>query len=222
MSETKKNNKVMTLPYTMLALIALAMIVSGCEQYHPTSVTENRIQVEEEKFTDSVPVSQMNDAAMETLAKHYSKHGDGPLELTVTYDPKATKSGAMHASDEAAKLSKALRLKGVDHVEAGILPVKDAGTEMNVMLAYSAYYAKPPKDCTLIAGLENQGVEVEEDYKLGCTRETLFARQIARPKDLKGQESGLENGDGRRLANSLGYYRDGVPNEPLEGEQATE
>lgn len=223
MPENKKNNKVTTLPYMMLGLIVLAMVLTGCNLHEPTKLSENRIQVEEDKFTDSVPVSEMNDVALAALAQHYSKHGDGPMELTVTYDPKAgSAGGAMRASDEAASLAKKLRLKGVRQLHSGILPVRDSGSDMNVLVAYNAYYAHAPKDCSVMSGLDNMEVEADKDYKLGCTMDTVFARQIARPKDLKGQGPSGANTDGRRLSIATDAYRDGIPNEALEGESATE
>lgn len=222
MYKEKTNQIVTKLPYLILALIGVCMVLTGCELHEPTKLSQNRIQVEEDKYADSVPVKDLSDNALEVLAMHYRKHGDGPLELTVTYDPKASSTGAMKATDEAARLSKALRSKGVDRVTSGILPIKDSGSQMNALIAYNAYYAQPPKDCTIMPGLDKMEIEAEKDYKLGCTTDTLFARQIARPKDLKGQGPSDPTTDGRRLAVATDAYRDGIPNQPLEGERATE
>ncbi|MEM7651271.1 MAG: CpaD family pilus assembly lipoprotein [Pseudomonadota bacterium] len=217
----KKNKLTITLPYMVLALIIVVMMLTGCDLSEPTNLSQNRIQVEEEKFSDSIAVSSMNDAAIHGLASHYTKHGDSPLSLTVTYDPKSKTSNAMHASDAAARLSGDLRAKGVPDVQASILPVKDLGSEMHAMVSYTAYNALAPKDCKTMDGFENQTVNNDKDYRLGCTIDTVFARQIARPKDLKGQATS-RTVDGRRMANTVETYRTGVPNEPLVGETASE
>jgi len=73
-----------------------------------------------------------------------------------------------------------------------------------------------------MTGIDNRDINVEEAYKLGCSTETLFARQIARPKDLKGQGTTDANTDGRRSANIVEGYRTGVQNESLGGERASE
>ena len=217
----KKNKLTITLPYTVLAMIMVVMVLTGCDLHEETTLSQNRVQVQEEHFSDKMPVSSLNDAALRGLASHYTKHGDGPLALTVTYDPKSKTGNAMHASDAAAKLVSGLRTKGVSNVQANILPVKDSGSEMQALVSYTSYNALAPKDCSLMDGYENTNINNDEDYRLGCTIDTVFAKQIARPKDLKGNtNSGIT--DGRRMANSVESYRTGIPNEPLGGETASE
>lgn len=218
----KKHNITVTLPYTILGLIAFCMLLTGCELHAPSTLTTNRVQVEEKQFNETVAVDELNDAALNSIADHYRKHGDGPLDLTITYDPKSRSSNAMHANDAAARLAKSLRQRGVGDVSASIVPVKDSGSVMTAMVSYTGYNALAPKDCGLLSGYENEAVEVEEQYRLGCTMDTLFARQIARPKDLKGQSGDLPTTDGRRASNILETYRSGVGNEPLDGESASE
>ncbi len=217
-----KNKITVSLPYTILGLIVLCMVLTGCKVHEPTRLSENRIQVEEEKFSDTVSVSKLNAAAINGLARHYAKHGDGPFALTVTYDPKSRTGGAMHASDEAARISKELRSAGVRSVDASILPVNGQGGEMNAMVSYMSYNALAPKDCSTMGGYDGSKVEVDDDYRLGCTFDTVFAKQIARPKDLRGQANTDMTTDGRRSANTIEAYRTGIPNERLEGESATE
>jgi len=217
-----KNNKlVMTVPYTMLALIALCMLLTGC-LYEPSSVSKNRIQVEQEEFRDKVSVASLNDSALKGLATHYRRHGDGPLNLTVTYDPKAKTANAMHAGDQIGRLVERLSFEGVSNVDANILPVKDQGGEMQALISYTAYNALAPKDCGVLPGMRDTEADIDEEYKLGCSVDTLFAKQIARPKDLKGLGTASDVTDGRRLSNKLEVYRSGVPNEPLEGQTASE
>ncbi|HOO81443.1 MAG TPA: CpaD family pilus assembly lipoprotein [Alphaproteobacteria bacterium] len=217
---SKKHRWTVSLPYTILGMITLAMVLSGCLS-EPTMLNQNRVQVQEETFTDTLPASELSGSAVQGLARHYDQHGGGPLELTVTYDPKSRSANAMHANDEAARIVKELRAAGVHSVDANILPVNGSGG-MNAMVSYTAYNALAPKDCSTIPGFEDLDVKVDEDYRLGCTTETLFARQVARPKDLKGQGTVDPITDGRRMSNTVAVYRMGVPNEPLDGESASE
>ena len=60
-------------------------------------------------------------------------------------------------------------------------------------------------------------------YRMGCTVETLLARQVARPSDLLGKQGFETNADGRRqerVVSTRGYYGD-KPNDALNGESAT-
>jgi len=216
---TKKHKWTVSLPYMILGMVALAMMMTGCLS-EPTSLNQNRLQVKEEVFSDTVQADSLSGSAVQGLAKHYTKHGSGPLELTVTYDPKSRSTGAMHAGDEVARIVRELNRAGVSDVDASILPVHGSKS-VNAMVSYASYQALAPKDCGAISGYDDLDVNVDEDYKLGCTTEALFARQVARPKDLKGQAVSDSTIDGRRVSNSIEVYRTGVPNEPLGGESAS-
>lgn len=203
-------------------LIGLAAL-AGCSLYQEGTLTETRVQVVEEKFAEQVPLTEATDQYIAGLSRHYEKHGDGPLNLTVTYDPHSKSSTAMTASNESARLVRGLRSHGIRDIEAGILPVRGQGDEAQVVVSYLSYTAKPPKDCGTIAGFENTDIgNVEEDYRMGCTVETVFSRQIARPKDLLGRGRVDPNSSGRKAANIGEIYRSGVGNEPLEGLSASE
>lgn len=203
-----------------LLCMTSCLVLSGC-MYEPSNFTPNKVQVEKTDFSDAISVNQINEESVRSAAEHYMRHGDGPFDLTVTYDPKV-QNGAMKASDEAARLAGLLRKNGVEDITASILPVKDTGVDMKAMFGYTAYNALAPKDCEVMPGVSGRIIEIEEGYKLGCSVETLYAKQIARPKDLKGQTASEALNDGRRASNIVDLYRTGIPNKPLEGESSTE
>jgi type IV pilus biogenesis protein CpaD/CtpE len=203
-----------------MVLAVSTFFVSGC-MYEPDHFTTERVQVEEKPFSDTIAASQFDIGAAEAMATHYRKHGDGPLELVIAYDPKSPHATAMKAADEGARLSKLLRQNGVQEVKTSIMPVADGGDEMKALFSYNAVNALAPKDCTLMRGVDTRTIEADKDYKLGCTIETMYARQIARPKDLKGQGANDLTTDGRRASNIVEGYRSGVQNKPLEGENAS-
>ena len=203
-----------------LLILTASLVLSGC-LYEPDHFTTERVQVEEKPFSDAVSVSQIDEESIRGVAEHYNSQGDGVFDLTVTYDPK-TGNGAMQASDEAARLAGLLRKNGVEDINASIMPVKDTGADMKAMFSYTAYNALAPDDCDVMPGISSRTIETEEGYKLGCSIETMYARQIARPKDLKGQGMMDPQSDGRRSSNIVETYRTGVPNKPLGGETTTE
>jgi type IV pilus biogenesis protein CpaD/CtpE len=76
----------------------------------------------------------------------------------------------------------------------------------------------------MMPGLDNTATDWKgvKKYGFGCTIESVMAKQIERPADLAGTAALPETSDGRRLSNSIDSYRDGVPNEKLEGINSTD
>ncbi len=69
--------------------------------------------------------------------------------------------------------------------------------------------------------MEFADLDEAKDYKLGCSIETYVSRQIARPKDLLGNDN-MGNADGRPRVNGVEPYMTGAPNKELSGETASE
>lgn len=209
--------------FPVFCALAASALLAGCGLSAPDHFTESRVQVQQEKLSAALPVSQFDEAKVAEMAKHFAKSGEGPVELTVTYDPYSRKATAMNARNEARRISALLRKNGVEDIRADILPVVDSGDEMNAMFSYTYYSALPPADCEMLPGVTSRTVDAEADYELGCTVDTLFARQVARPKDLAGQGVQADSvTDGRRASNIVDRYRTGTPNEALDGETASE
>ncbi len=208
--------------FTVMAVLSASVLLSACDLYEEGHITENRVQVIEERFVEEIPLTDATPGYASGLARHYEKHGDGPVDLSVTYDPHSRSNTAMNASQSAARLAKNLRSEGVLNVKADILPLQDSGDESVVVVSYMSYRAEPPKDCTTMSGFDDTDISHDADYRLGCTVETIFAKQIARPKDLMGQGRIDPTTDGRRAGNIGELYRGGMGNESLEGETASE
>jgi type IV pilus biogenesis protein CpaD/CtpE len=211
--------KLLSLSSAVMVLSAGAML-GGCTLDAPTKLSQERIQVEHERFAEDHEIASFSQAQVVGLAQHYDKHGEGPMELTVTYDPQSSTATAKRATDDAARLVSALRKEGVFDVEANILPVKNSGVS-KVMVAYDGYNALAPKDCQLMAGLNDRNIDADEEFKLGCSIDTLFAQQIERPNDLKGKGWSEGYSDGRRASNLTEAYRSGALNPDLKGKTAT-
>ncbi|MCB1783792.1 MAG: hypothetical protein KDI13_07315 [Alphaproteobacteria bacterium] len=207
----------------LVALGVMALPLGACEMYAPGSITEQRMQVQESVFSEDMMLSDFSDAHVSALARHYTAHGDGGLDVTVTYDPRSYRNTAMYATQGAAKIASDLRDAGVDDVRTNILPVQGQGDDAHVMVRYNSYTAKAPDGCGTMPGFsDGRKLEYNPDYKLGCTVDTMIAKQVAHPKDLLGQGNVDETTEGRSAANIIEVYRSGAKNEPLQGQTASE
>lgn len=209
-----------SMPYTILALIALCMLLTACDLYEDSTLNTTKMRLEESRYAESFDVKNLDEGKMFEIVRYYEKHGDGPLGLTVSYDPQSRSGGAMVAGDEAARIAKYLHKKGIVNVQSGIMPVVDSGSDMKALITFDSYKATAPAGCEAMGGTKDHTEDLNNEYKLGCTRDMLVARQLARPADLKGRRISPTT-DGRRVANSTETYRTGVPNEPLIGESAS-
>lgn len=209
--------------FLTLALLSLGALftVTACDLTEASALTDSRAQVREDRFSDSFNLGRVDAAYIDSIADRYTRNGDGPLRLTVAYDPQSKTNTAMTASQALASLSGQLKRAGVNTIEGGIVPVRGGGDEARVLVTFDSYSAAAP-DCAVMSGMESRDLNVDEDYKLGCTTETVIARQIARPKDLKGNGSTDILTDGRRSSNTIEGYRTGTPNEKLGGESSSE
>lgn len=216
-----KTNTTMRL-FAPLAVLLAAFTLSACDLHEEGNITKSRVQVEEKTFVEKIPVGTLSDDYAAALAHQYERYGDGGVDLTVAYDPTSRSNTAMSASTQAARIASVFRKNGVDHVETNILPVNGQGAKALAVITYTSYNALAPKDCGVLPGFEDTNIDFQEDYKLGCTVETAFARQIARPKDLKRSAADTySDGDGRRASNVVDVYRTGIPSEPLDGESSS-
>jgi len=206
-------------------LMAFFFILPACDLYEESWTTTERATVSQERFYEAFERPTFDDATIRGLAHTYDRHGGSPMNVSVTYDPTSRQYTAMNASNDAARIAKSLRAEGVRDLEVGVMPSTNYAGQ--VIVSYKSYHAQVPENCGLIPGLESggdihQSIEDKEQYALGCSVQTLMARQVSRPKDLLGNRQTETTVDGRRVVNAVETYRDGIPNEPLEGETASD
>jgi pilus assembly protein CpaD len=209
---------------TLAGALFAVSLASGCSMHEETKLTQNKVQVKQENFTEEIPTRLLDQGTLSGLVARYERHGDGPVQLSVTYDPGSRTNTAMKAGDEAGRIVRALKAEGLQaDIRPEILPVRGQGEDSVTLVSYASYDALAPKDCEMLLAGYDPGTKVEADeaYKLGCTIDTLFARQVARPKDLMGQGQDNRTTEGRRAANIGDFYRSGQPNEPLKGQSAS-
>ncbi len=205
----------------LIASVAVGGLSACRRMYEPGHLTKERVQVTHEEFFDRQPVAAIGPAYLESLAREYSRKGEGPLTLTITYDPHSSTNTAMKASDNAAALSRELQQAGVP-VQADILPVAKSGSLSEALIGYSGYAAHAPAGCGTMSGYADTDLNSNLDYSLGCTIETVIAKQVSRPGDLlgRGQEDNLT--EGRSATNIVAPVHAGVQNKELKGKTASE
>ena len=216
-----KTNKIMIVSASVLMS---GFLLQGCEKivYEPSHFSQSKMQIQQEEIHDNVAVDKMDEQYIAALSHHYNKEGDGDVELSVTYDPMSKTNTAMHANNHVSRISREFRKNGVMNINAMILPVKGQGETGRALVSYNAYALKAPDDCYAMGGFEDRNTDPDKNYKYGCTRDAVYAQQIARPRDLMRDKTKIETSDGRRASNIVETYRTGAQNEPLEGETASE
>ena len=208
------------MPSVRAALLGGAVLfmtgLSACSMGTPSDMPQvKKVRLERGPAEQSVPVASLDEAALRAAAEEYGSLGDGPLELTVTYDPRSRTNTAMNATEQAARIARELRYHGITDIRTSILPVNAQGEESRAMLRYEAVTAHAPEGCDYMGGLDGVDVMPDDNYVYGCSTQMLMARQIARPKDLAGR-GGTAAADGRRQAVMMETYRSGQPMPDLE------
>ncbi|MFP4097939.1 MAG: CpaD family pilus assembly lipoprotein [Alphaproteobacteria bacterium] len=206
-----------------LALFSFGLTGCGVDLYEPSIANNAPIQVREEAFLQDVAVADVDGEYIRSLARHYKKHGASAVDLLVTYDPHSKDYTAMKATGVVADIASSLRREyGIQDIHSGIMPVASQNDEPRLLVSYDSLFAQRPEGCDgMMPGLEGRPVEWAKDYKLGCTVETLIARQVAHTSDLLGEGMSSDTTDGRSSANIIEEYRSGIRNQPLEGVNAS-
>lgn len=199
--------------HCILTVLALNML-AACTQSTPSMMNQARVELARETSVEQIPLDKVNDKNLSILAEQYRKYGSGPLDITITYDPRSKSYTAMSAVRTLKEVQSTLKKKGVTNLTGETVPVPEGKPSM--MVSYDAVTAQAPSGCTPMPGLEiNETGRFIGDYKFGCGVETAFAKQIARPSDLEGK-SEMGPRPARREAIIVDDYAAGVPRQPLE------
>lgn len=201
--------------------------LSACTQDHKSAMSLQRLEVHQEQHSAEFTSHDLTQEMLQSIATDYNKNGDTsvPLTLMVQYDPSSSMNTAMNATHHASKIAKGFREAGVKNVKTEIMPVNQVGHHSKTLVTYDRYSAHAPSGCDgLMPGLDNTSTDWKavKEYQYGCSVEAGIAKQIARPKDLIGNAGFKTPADGRRAGLGLVGYRQGIPNEPLDGETASE
>ena len=205
-----------------LVIAGLVPLLAGCSMDRDSQMAlaeSQKIRLEKSHYNDMVDTASLDQDAIYALADYYTNHGEGPVVLAVTYDPKSRSNTARHATRHATDIAARLQAVNVPVMDVDILPVPGQGDVSKTMIEYSAIFAHEPEGCEAMGGLEGKPTTWDKKYAIGCTINMQMARQIASPSDFLGRE-GISGGDGRPLSNIISAYRSGEPLPALQGETA--
>ncbi|MCI5061232.1 MAG: CpaD family pilus assembly lipoprotein [Alphaproteobacteria bacterium] len=199
----------------ILILPVLVVLLAGCTQTTPSMMNTSRIESIQGSTIEQIPLADLDEASIAVIAEQHRRYGTGPLDLTMTFDPKSKDFTAMKAIQTTKTIQESLKQKGVPHSSVQTMAVSE-GTP-SLIVTYDTVQVQAPSDCAPMPGLTNYDTtRFIEEYKFGCGVETMMAKQIARPKDLTGNAE-LDTRGGRRESVVTDGYSAGVPREPLQG-----
>lgn len=205
--------------YLLLSFSALVTL-GGCEHivHSDTKLSQSKIELHQDTVFHEMSVGEFN---AQNVAFGYLQSGAATLDVGVSYDPDSD-GAALRASRVLSRIVGDLESYGASNVQSVIVPAKGQ-RGMKILVSYDGFEAAAPSDCDLMPGLAHNNIEPEKDYQIGCSVNSLIARQVARPADLAGgAEVDYSVNDGRRATNITEPNRAGVRNPPLEGERASE
>ncbi len=198
-------------------LLTTLILLSACMQNPTTWVNQNRLEIHNDVFTDSFRISELNDSTLRQVAQIYQRYNDGEMKVGLTSNNKK----------DITRIESVLKKYGVKNLSISSTK-PERGMEEMAVISFPALVAQKPKDCGMIPGYDGNlqtpdTAQGEAPYGLGCTVETMLARQVNRPKDLLGKNGFETNADGARaegVVSRRGYYDDkSFP--PLSGESAS-
>lgn len=196
-------------------LYLTAFFFTACTQYTPTMMNTAPAELSHQTVMEQVPLNEVNEGMIATLANHYENNKNGPLDLTLTFDPKSKSFTAMQAVNHLKSVRTMLQEKGVRDITMQTMAVE--GTSPTLIVNYDVLVAYQPADCTDMPGLtDNTTTRFLDEYKFGCGVESMLAKQIARPSDLQGNGT-LATRGAERDATVVDEYKAGIPRTPLEG-----
>lgn len=198
--------------YFALLICALTLQACSADMYEDGTLTQHRVKVIEDHYHMRYDLVELN---LRSIQNHYAEHGEGSVQLVGIYDPH-TNSKALVTSS-LRTLSVALENQGAN-VHTELIPLAE---HSSVSIQYQTVQARAPKHCTTMAGYRNTDIGNNTNYNIGCTLETLIAKQVSNPRDLLGNSEMSSTGQARSSANIINAYALGGQNEPLGGYQAS-
>lgn len=206
-----------------LAAAVCCLALTGCDQEKflnpPTGMTQSEIRINQGQHSLDLDAKKVTGADIAEVAEHYQDKGTGEVVVRVTYDRGGDDRRAEIALSQVSRIQKMFRDEGID-ARVVIMPVDEA--HGRALVSYKVLEALPPEGCGLMPGMHGAaGLSHVDQYEMGCDTKLYMSKQIARPKDLLGNDT-EEGFDAQR--ESVLYenmYRSGQPMQGVSGESAS-
>ncbi len=202
-------------------MMAVVPFLTSCTLDTKSDLVGKRVELKQDARSMSLSTAEIDDSVLMTISKHYERFGAGGVDIVVTYDPKSKTNTAMHAAEQTARIAGTLTRLDVRPVKTDIMPLKGQGSVSKTVINYRTVTAQGPEGCEFMGGIDDRSTGADKEYGYGCSIEMLVAKQIYRPKDLAGRDD-RPDAFGRRQSLVTEPYMAGVPNEPFDGESASE
>ena len=214
-----------------LALLTVPLLqLAACDLNEPTWVSPSRVEVHEEGFSDTFDTASLDDSTLRAIGANYYRYGNGPMDVVVSYDPKSKTNTAAKANAQVKMISSELGKYGVKNLRITTSAIDKSGDKSNALISFPALTARPPEGCGVMPVMGNKQTDMPDTavgnpppYQLGCTIESMMAKQVVRPGDLLGRPGFETNADGRRQEAVIwqrGYYGN-TAFPPLQGQNAS-
>ncbi len=217
--------------FKILLCMTILAGTSACTLDEPTWVNPNRVEVHEEGYTDTFATETLDNATLRAIGVNYYRYGNGPMDVAVSYNSSSKNNSKSNALKQAQRIEKELRRQGVNDLRISTTESSDNSDSSSTLVSFPALTAKAPQDCGVMPGYADAQTAAPSNaegthkgYAIGCTVETLMAKQVVRPGDLLGRPGFETDADGLRQERVIwkrGYYSE-RSNPPLEGESASD
>lgn len=206
--------------------VAALLLLGACDTIvnnNPTAMAApGGVETYKDEMALELETASLGAGILEQISRHYWAHGDTPLLMSVTYDPHSKTNTAMKATQESARLKTLFAKQGTANVQADIMPVQDSGDVSKTLISYDVLNVRGSSECEDVR-IDRSFTDWEKtpEYKMGCSSENYLAKQIARPKDLQGNDV-MDIMDGRLQTNTVELTTNGQTKPPLKGESASD
>ena len=209
----------MSLSKSILSFAFMAFVLTGCVDFPEERTVSTKVDLHEEMVQHIMPSDEVTDAFIASEANAYYRVGHGPVELRVSYDPKSSTYNQHWAKRKAKRMERKLQAAGIQNISADILPIPGTGSSQTI-IRYTAFVPKAPAECEPF-GDQTEFSDPDEDYIVGCTAQSMFARQIHRSADLRDRYPTDDPQSADRSAAGVDQYRTGLRNAGFISEQST-
>jgi type IV pilus biogenesis protein CpaD/CtpE len=196
-------------------IMCASVFLSACDAnkpwlMEPSKLTPNQVSLVQSRYIAKKPLADFTSDDVKIAAKTYKRNGAGPLYVVIAHSDTAKGD----TSQRTAQLATDLERAGINARDIVSSTVPLTTQTPIALIAFDTLEAQKPEGCTLgmpgVASLPGQ--ESDFDYKLGCGVKDNIAKQIAKPKDLKGVAGLGGTTDGERAANIVNTtLKPGIP-----------